>query len=253
MEQWYKTRFGKDADYSDLLGDLTQTAAERTQLLRSYFEPTEEERAQGLKAPTKAHKAIAELMRLGYVRVVITTNFDRLLEHALKDAGDEPVVISTPDAIEGAPPLAHAQCTIIKLHGDYLDHRLKNTAQELASYEQPINDLVDRVLDEFGPTACGWSAAYDTALRAAIERCKNRRHPSCGALHGKPNEAVEKLIGIRTATTVTIAGADEFFGGLRDNIVALERFQSGDPVSAKVAVARAKRYLSQSRVLHRFS
>jgi hypothetical protein len=57
---------------------------------------------------------------------------------------------------------------------------------------------------------------------------------------------LEKLIGVRAGTTVTIAGADEFFGGLHDNIVALERFQTSDPVSAKVAVARAKRYLSST-------
>lgn len=243
-EQWFKARFGKDADYADLLGELTQTAAERTQLLRSYFEPTAEELSQGVKAPTKAHRAVAELMRLGYVRVVITTNFDRLLEQALKDVGMEPVVISTPDAIKGAPPLAHSHCSIIKLHGDYLDHRLKNTAQELASYEQPMNDLLDRVLDEFGLIVCGWSAIYDTALRAAIERCPSRRYPTYWAVRGKPNEQAEKLIALRAGATITIASADEFFGDLRDNIVALERFQGSDPVSAKVAVARAKRYLS---------
>ena len=63
-------------------------------------------------------------------------------------------------------------------------------------------------------------------------------------MRGKPNGQAEKLIALRAGATITIASADEFFGGLRDNIVALERFQSSDPVSAKVAVARAKRYLS---------
>jgi hypothetical protein len=49
--------------------------AERQQLLRGYFEPTEEEAEQGIKSPTPAHKAIAELVSEGYVRVVLTTNF----------------------------------------------------------------------------------------------------------------------------------------------------------------------------------
>lgn len=243
-ERWFEERFGREADYAGLLRELTETPAERTQILRSYFEPTQEERDQGLKAPTKAHRAIAELMRAGYIRIVITTNFDRLLEQALKDEGMEPVVVSTVDAIKGAPPLAHTQCTIIKLHGDYLDHRLKNTEDELANYEQPMNDLLDRVLDEFGLIVCGWSAACDTALRSAIERCPNRRYPTYWAVRGTLNGHADKLIALRKGKTVDITNADDFFGGLRDNILALERFQSSDPISANVAVARAKRYLS---------
>jgi SIR2-like domain len=65
------------------------------------------------------------------VRVVITTNFDRLIENALREAGVEPTVISSEDAIAGATPLVHSQCTIIKIHGDYLDARIKNTDAEL--------------------------------------------------------------------------------------------------------------------------
>jgi type I restriction enzyme R subunit len=38
----------------------------------------------------------------GYVRVIVTTNFDRLIERAIEDAGVTPAVISTPDATEGA-------------------------------------------------------------------------------------------------------------------------------------------------------
>jgi hypothetical protein len=55
-ELWFKTRFGKNADYADLLRELTQTAAERTQFLRSYFEPTEEERSQGKNLRTSQQR-----------------------------------------------------------------------------------------------------------------------------------------------------------------------------------------------------
>src|ERR1700682_3713418 len=108
-EAWFKLKYGEEAKYSSLLDALTHTASERNQLLRSYFEPNDEARKQGLKSPTAAHRAIAELMRLGYFQVVLTTNLDRLLEQALREVGMEPTVISTPDAINGAPPLAHAQ------------------------------------------------------------------------------------------------------------------------------------------------
>jgi NAD-dependent SIR2 family protein deacetylase len=87
------------------------------QLLRGFFEPTEEDRQEKRKLPTSAHRAIAELVAKGYFRVLVTTNFDRLLESALTDIGIQPVVIATADAAKGALPLAHSRCTIIKVNG----------------------------------------------------------------------------------------------------------------------------------------
>jgi hypothetical protein len=46
----------------------------------------------------------------GYVRVIVTTNFDALLEQALRTAGVHPTVISTTAAVQGAIPLANCHC-----------------------------------------------------------------------------------------------------------------------------------------------
>ena len=67
-EKWFTLTFGKEPDYSEILDELVKSSAERTQLLRSYFEPTDEEREEGLKQPTQAHRAIADLVTKGYVR-----------------------------------------------------------------------------------------------------------------------------------------------------------------------------------------
>src|SRR5437867_2232061 len=99
---WYAAEFGKEADYSTLLAAIAKSPTERSRLLRSYFEPTEEERQQNLKVPTAAHRAIANLVASGHIRVVITTNFDRLMERALEEVGIVPTVISSPDAAQGA-------------------------------------------------------------------------------------------------------------------------------------------------------
>jgi hypothetical protein len=77
---WYESAYGKEPSYSDILELIAASSTERRQLLRSYFEPSEEERQEGRKVPTAAHKAIARLVSDGYVRVIVTTNFDRLLE-----------------------------------------------------------------------------------------------------------------------------------------------------------------------------
>ena len=80
--RWYRERYGKEPDYSDLLDALAKTPAERQQLLRAYLEPTEAERDEGIKSPTAAHRAIAGLVAKGYIRVIITPNFDRLIDGA---------------------------------------------------------------------------------------------------------------------------------------------------------------------------
>lgn len=53
-EAWFKMKFGDSPNYRKLLGSLSKTAIERQQILRGYFEPTEEERASNLKVPTAA-------------------------------------------------------------------------------------------------------------------------------------------------------------------------------------------------------
>ena len=152
---WYKKKFGKEPNYSKILNAIAKLPSERSQLLRRYFEPNEEEREQGLKMSTIAHKAIASLVANGYIRVIITTNFDRLLEEALENIGIVPTVINTPDAIKGALPMTHTKCAIIKVHGDYIDTRIKNTPAELEKYDVNLNRLLDRILDEFGLIICG--------------------------------------------------------------------------------------------------
>ena len=131
---WYREKYGEEPDYSALLEALARQPAERQQILRGYFEPTEQEREDGLKVPTPAHHAIAGLVRDGYIRVIVTTNFDRLLEQALQGAGVSPAVIGSADAALGALPLAHSPCTLVKLHGDYRDTRILNTPAELSAY-----------------------------------------------------------------------------------------------------------------------
>ena len=81
-EHWYADKYGVEPDYSEIVKELAKTPADRQQLLKSYVEPDDQERQEGKKAPTLAHRAIAALARGGFVRVIVTTNFDRLMETA---------------------------------------------------------------------------------------------------------------------------------------------------------------------------
>jgi hypothetical protein len=246
-EEWYEQRFGEQPTYSFLLKKLARSQAERQQLLRGYFEASPEDEALGAKQPTKAHRALAALVKSGHVRVIVTTNFDRLVERSLDAEGVNPIVVSTPSAVDGALPLTHASCTVVKLHGDYLDMRIKNTPDELAKYDRRIDRLLDRIMDEFGLIVCGWSAEWDEALRTAFERCKSRRFSTYWTTHGAPSDAAERLIRHRLAEVIPIPDADQFFLDLQQKLVSLASFDPPHPLSSKTAVATMKRLLVDDR------
>lgn len=132
---------------------------------------------------------MARLVRSGHVRVIVTTNFDRLIENALREEGVEPTVVSSVDTLKGAEPLSHSSCYVFKVHGDYKDTRILNTEVELDGYPEEFDRLLDRIFDEYGLVICGWSGEWDHALRNAITRAPNRRYPlfwaSRGELRGK--------------------------------------------------------------------
>ena len=250
-EVWYRETFGDEPEYSRILEAIAKSPAERSLVLRGYFEPSDEERQQGLKQPTVAHRAIASLVADGMIRVILTTNFDRLLEGALQSAGITPTVISTPDAAAGALPVAHSRCTVVKLHGDYLDIRVLNSGSELEKYDPRMDHLLDRVIDEYGLVICGWSAEWDAALRAALERCPNRRFTTFWTVRGVPTDAARRLIQHRGAQLIEITDADAFFQVVAENVRALDELDRQHPQSSRTAVARAKQYLSDERSIIR--
>ena len=242
-EQWYREKFEQEASYSDLLYALARTEAERQQLLRAYFEPNDQEREEGEKEPTLAHRAIAELAAQGFIKVIITTNFDRLVETALREEGVEPTVLSSPDQVQGALPLIHTQCCVFKVNGDYLDTRIKNTPNELDQYPPEFDQLLDRIFDEFGLIVCGWSAEWDGALRKAMCRAPSRRFTTYWAARGEPGDEAQRLIDHRGAQVISIEDADTFFQTVQQQVESLEEFSRPHPLSTEAAVASLKRYI----------
>jgi hypothetical protein len=119
---WFKSTFGMEATYSTILEQLAGSNADRSALLKQYFEP---EAGQPTHIPQAGHHAIAELVKAGIIRLIITTNFDRLLERALEEHGVSPTIVSTEDDATGALPIQHTPCYILKLHGDYKDIRTR--------------------------------------------------------------------------------------------------------------------------------
>jgi hypothetical protein len=245
-EAWYVERFGSKPTYDRLLDEVTGFKVERAQLLASYIEPTADGRAEGTKVPQEAHRAIARLVREGYIRVIITTNFDQLLEEALRAESIVPRVVSTPEAVEQALPLTQERCTIIKVHGDYTSGELKNTTEELAEYDARLNRLLERVFGDFGLIVCGWSGEWDRALRAVLKESSSRAYSTFWAARGQiGDEAIAVLNSRRGKALINIDDADSFFQVLEEKVTAIREVLNSETLTAEIARATLERYLAR--------
>lgn len=242
-EAWYKNKYNKDPDYSTILSKLVLTATERVNLLRPYFEPTKEEKESHLKEPTKAHKAIANLAKKGYIKVVITTNFDRLLEKALEEEGITPQVVCHVDDITGAIPIVHSNFTIIKINGDYIDCRFLNTKEELENYPDQLKRYVSQIINDFGLITCGWSGIWDIGLIKILKQSENFRYSSFWSYISNCEEELKTLAEKRKGQVIEIRNADSFFQEISERVEALENLNDNHPLNASIAVERLKRYI----------
>src|SRR5581483_3804453 len=179
----------------------------------------------------------------GYIRVIVTTNQERLHETALVDEGVVPSVIYHPDLIRGAEPLDKARCTVIKVSGDYLDTRLLNTQGELSVYAPAMKRLLQRVFDEYGAVVCGWSADWDIALREVLMRGATRRYSWFWLVHTTASPLSQDVIQRRDAQVISGVSADALWTGIEQHVLDLASARAQSPVSPALALAQAKRLL----------
>jgi len=214
--EWWSQVGRTSLRYEDILEELAPTPASRQALLRAYFDPPPDDPTS--RSPTPAHRDLASLCQRGLIRVVVTTNFDRLLEQALYDAGIPPQVIDSPAAVNAMTPLRHSPMNVIKLHGDYLATDLRNTAEELWDYPPEWQALLSQIFEEYGLVVVGWSAEYDRALTSAVANVRSRRYPMYWGTRRNLSEEARQVVRRRDAYLIQLNSADEFFSDLRSQV-----------------------------------
>lgn len=240
-EAWWAANGTGDLGYSSLLAAMAPTPAARQGLLQDYFVPTDDEREQNIKVPSPAHHAIAQLVKRGIVKVILTTNFDRLMEQALDAAGIQYQVITRPEAVAGMTPLPHAGATIIKLHGDYAELDTRNTIDELTEYPEQWTQLLARIFADYGLLISGWSGDWDKALVNALQSAP-RRYPLYWDRRSAKGAAAQQIIGMHQGHVIDAESADELFKDLAASIEALDTLAE-PPLTTAMAIARLKRCL----------
>jgi hypothetical protein len=214
LVQWYVAQYGRWPSYEAILvqqaGHVVDASAPPATALAPLFKPTPAERTAGVKVPRPAHHALAGLARAGCLRLILTTNFDRLIESALLTAGIPIRVLATPDEMALALPLAAHAVTVVKLHGDWMAIRPKVLSREPRTYaDQHLNDLLRRVFADHHVIVCGWSGEWDIALRAALADGPLHRSLYWAAVR-EPGPAATAVLAARRGLLIRIPSADEF-------------------------------------------
>lgn len=207
----------------------------------SYFEltyPDPEDRRRFIETmlhgatPSFGHHILAALMKAGKVRLVWTTNFDRLIEDAAVSAfgSTSALTVSTIDSSavamralnDGSWPL------LGKLHGDFQSVALKNTTDELKTQESALRGALIESCKRFGMIVAGYSGR-DESVMNALDEAVSQPNAYPGGLFwimksGSPvYRRVEELLaraetaGIRTSMIETET-FDELMGDLAQQV-----------------------------------
>ena len=162
--------------------------------------------------PGPTHELLAQLAERGLVRVFVTTNFDRLLERALQARGIEPVVVTSDAHLASAPSREHADCYVLKTHGDYLQETIRNTPAEVAELEPGMTAELQEVFDRCGLVVLGYSGS-DEALSNALRR-RTSRHGLYWVARAELTEPARGLVEAVGGRLIVRQSASEFLGDL---------------------------------------
>ncbi len=159
-----------------------------------YFEetyPDERERRKYIdhsvagRRPAFGHMALATLVRLEMVSKIWTTNFDRLIEDALVSvlgSTDSFSVAALDNARQAHEALVDGERPLlVKLHGDFLSRKLKNTSGELVNQDAEFRDCLTEELVRSGLVVAGYSGRDESVMQTleeAISRFGPRAFPA---------------------------------------------------------------------------
>ena len=236
---WYRERYGDDVRFASLLETLAPHSTDRANILRSVV---------GDPSPTEAHESLARLAKAGYIRIILTTNYDSLMETALYSLDLDPLVIASESIASGVEPLHRlSRPVVVKLHGDYNQPgSMLATDLELASYSHGVGRLLNSTLDDYGLIIIGWSGEHDRALREAIQDERSRRYPLWYVHRENLPGFVLEMRDARDAFTVRASSADQFCSDLEQKVTAIATYATPRPSNVDALAAELKLLVAES-------
>lgn len=239
MERYYEEKF-KDSTYSEIVESLFPSTEEQRAFLERSFEN---------KAPGKAHKLIAEWVKAGLIRFIITTNFDSSIEHSLDTAGlrgKYSVITDGKQVLTSKPWHLVENCRIYKVHGTIEQGQIRNTQKDLKKFDDDLEkDFLD-LIERHGVIVLGYAGNKDDK---AVMDCFNRRrfkgYTLYWTIHNKQiNDNVKELVERQDGRFIDIQNASNFLEEVLNRVEIARR--GTEQTSEAVAQVRFKNLITSS-------
>jgi len=220
--KWYqKNKSLKDMSYSEIL-DLVYPGMEQKRLyLNSFFEG---------KQPGETHETIAKMIGADLIRLIITTNFDNLIEKALDMEGfsDRYSVIATNDQAKNSDTWDKVEiCRIYKIHGDKDQGPIRNSPVELEKLDEYIERDFQELINRHGVLVLGYAGEDEGVIRC-FERREHYRYPIYWQYRGDVNKRVKNLILNQDGVLMHYDRASELLNELLDRVEVVRRGSKTD-------------------------
>lgn len=217
IEEWYNESELKGYNYSKILEELCPSREERRVYLEKHFIN---------KKPTQTHHLIANMVKNGLIKIIITTNFDRLMEDALNSADVDYTIISSGEELTASHPREHSHCWLLKLHGDYKRLTIKNTTKELEKLDLNIESELQEIIDRYGIVVMGYSGS-DEGVMSCFEK-RNSKYTLYWLTRSEPTDRIKELIDKDEGRLIVRKSADNFLKELSSKIKIFKIHKTGE-------------------------
>jgi NAD-dependent SIR2 family protein deacetylase len=227
VKAWFDASAYKTLDFSKILEKTFPNLEERRRYLEKYFVG---------KAPSTAHRILAKLVKEGFVKVIVTTNFDDLIEKALMELSIPFDVVADAYDLQNVKPREQSSCRVMKLHGDWRKTNIKVTTDETEQLESELGREFQEIANRYGLTVIGYGGG-DESIMSIV----SRRSSSYGfywIVREKLDTHLEELLQRQGARMIHRNSADEFMSELDAKIRAFLR--QSDTDSPEILLAHLK-------------
>jgi hypothetical protein len=191
MEKYYEDNY-KDKTYSEIIGSLFPSYEEQRAFLKEQFR----ENTFG-----ESHRLIANWVKEGLIRFIITTNFDTLLEQALDEAGlrgQYTVISNGQDVLSSKPWINVECCRIYKIHGSIDQGRIRNTEKDLLQLDEDLQKDFSDIIERHGVIVIGYAGnKEDKAVLETFNKRKFKGYTLYWCVHKKNNDGIKELVNER--------------------------------------------------------
>ncbi|MGD2072262.1 MAG: SIR2 family protein [Candidatus Thorarchaeota archaeon] len=163
IKKWFKRKgYLEESNniYGDILELLSTSKRGRMKFLRQFFVG---------KQPSLIHLYIAEMVKRKIIEIILTTNFDDLLEKALDRLSIEHITYAFSQSLRDFKLLDNYP-KLIKFHGDYRYSYIKNTNKETIELEKIKIAAFEHIMHEYGLIFVGYGG-NDKSIMNPILNC----------------------------------------------------------------------------------